>query len=264
MLASIASVYAPANEIKPTFSAAIAQGREAVRLAPTLADGHLALGFATFAGTLDAKAARASYDAAYRHGRGSGDILLLYALYTARARRPKEALEAIQRAVALDPLNPRAHRVAGLINFAVRDYAGAERHFRRGLALNPAMANARAGLAACLMELGRIDEARKLLAEESSAMFRLAAVAILEHRAGNQAAAGRAHDELVREFGDAALYQQAQIMAQWGRPDAAMELLQRARAVGDSGLMGVASDPLLDPLARDPRFAGFIRQLGFV
>ena len=263
VLASLASVYAPAAEIKPTFAAAIAEGKKAVALAPKLAEGQVALGFATFAGTLDVKGAREPYDLAYRYGRGSADILLLYALYTVRTGRPGEARSAIQRAVALDPLNPRAHRVAGVIAFAIRDFAGGPTHFRRALALNPTMANARAGLAACLGETGQYDEARKLLAAEPSAMFRLTGQAILEHRAGNRAAAEQAHTALLRDFGDAALYQQAEIMAQWGRPDVAMALLQRARAVGDAGLIAVASDPWLDPLKRDPLFTGFVRRAGF-
>ncbi len=263
VLSSIGSVYAPAREIKPTFAAAIAEGRKAVALAPRLAEGHLALGFATFAGTLDVKGARQPYDLAYRYGRGNGDILLLYALYTVRTGRSGEARSAIRQAVALDSLNPRAHRVAGVIAFATRDFAGGPAHFRRALQLNPTMANARAGLAACLIETGQIDEARRLLAEERSAMFRLTGQAILEHRAGNRAAADKAHAALVREIGDSALYQQAQIMAQWGRGDTALALLERARAVGDAGLITVASDPWLDPLARDRRFIAFVRRVGF-
>lgn len=263
VLASIAGLYVPGPEIKPTFAAAIVQGRKAVQLAPTLAEGHLALGFATFAGTLDVRGARQSYEQAYRYGRGNGDILLIYALYSVRARRNKQALDAISNALALDPLNPRTHRGAGVIAFAVRDFASAIAHFRRALALNPAMTNSRAGLAASLAETGKIDEARTLIAAEPSVMFRLTGQAILEHRAGNRAAATKAYGDLVRKLGDAALYQQAQVMAQWGHADAAMGLLERARAVGDSGLMGVASDPLLDPLTKDRRFTAFIDQLGF-
>lgn len=263
VLSSIASAYAPGPEIKPTFAAAISEGRKAVALAPNLAEANLALGFAIFAGRLDIKNSRASYDLAYRYGRGSADNLLLYALYTVRARRFADARSAISQAVALDPLNPRTHRAAGIIGFATRDYAGAAAHFRRGLELNPAMSNARAFLANCLIATGKFDEARSALAKEPSAMFRLTGQAILEHRAGNRADAQRAFDSLVDEVGDAALYQQAEVMAQWGRPDEALALLEKARAVGDSGLISIVSDPLLDPIARDAGYLAFVRRLGF-
>lgn len=263
VLSSIASAYAPATEIRPTFAAAIDEGRIAVKLAPKLAEGHLALGYAMFAGTLDMTGARRSYDLAYRYGRGNADNLLLYALYSVRALRPQEARAAIERALALDPLNPRTHRAAGIIGLATRDYDWAIGQFARALELNPAMSNARAFLATCLIQTGKLDEARKLLAEEPSAMFRLTGQAILEHRAGNPDAAARAFDQLVAQVGDAALYQQAEVMAQWQRPDAAIALLKRARAVGDSGLTAIASDPLLDPIARDPRYRALVRDMGF-
>lgn len=262
VLSTIATVYAPAPEIKPTYAAAIAEGRKAVALAPDLAEGQVALGYALFAGQFDVKNARASYDAAYRHGHGNADILLLYALFTVRARRPKEARAAIGRAVALDPLNARAHRAAGLIGFATRDYASAATHFRRTLELNPTISTANAFLGLSLIGTDKGD-ARQAILREPSTMFRLTALAILEARQGNQAAARKAFDELASKIGDAALYQQAQVMAQMHRPDEAMTLLQRARAVGDPGLTAITSDPLLDPIASDPRFAAFVRDIGF-
>ncbi|HEV2043086.1 MAG TPA: TIR domain-containing protein, partial [Sphingomicrobium sp.] len=263
VLSSIASAHAEGPDIKPTFAAAIAEGKKAVALAPKLAEGHLALGYAIFAGHLDIRASRASYDLAYRYGRGSADNLLLYALYTVRARRPGEARSAIARAVALDPLNPRTHRAAGIIGFATRDYAGAAAHFRRALQLNPAMSNANAFLGTCLTQLGQFDEARIPIAKEPSAMFRLTSLAVLENRVGDEAAALRAYDELVKQVGDAALYQQVQVAAQLGRADESIALLHRARKVGDSGLTAIVSDPLLDPIAKDPRFQAFVRGLGF-
>ena len=263
VLASIASSHSSAAEIKPTYAAAIAEARTAISLEPALPEGQLALGYALFAGQLDVKGARPHYELAYRYGRGNADILLLYALYTVRARRFAQAEAAIERAVALDPLNPRSHRAAGMIAFSRRDYDDAINHLRRALKLNPAMANANAALGNALMQKGLLNEARAAMMAEKSAMFRLTGLAVLEHRAGNREAAQQQFDSLVREVGDAALYQQAEVMAQWGRIDEAMALLERARSVGDSGLTLVVSDPLLDPLAEDPRFKKFIRDLGF-
>jgi hypothetical protein len=113
------------------------------------------------------------------------------------------------------------------------------------------------------MILGKLPDARAAYLKEPSAMFRLRGLAALEHRAGNQPAADRAFAQLVGEVGDAALYQQAEVMAQWGRTDEAMVKLQRARAVGDSGLTIIATDPLLDPISKDPRFVRLVKDLGF-
>ena len=263
ILASIAAAHAHARELKPLYAAAIAEARRAIELAPTLAAGHLALGYALFAGNLDIRGARPSYDKAYQYGRGDADTVLLFALYSVRARRFAEARAAIARALALDPLNPRTHRAAGTIAYASRRYADAVKQYGRALELNPAMANAHAFMGDALMELGNTGEARAAYAAEPSAMFRLRGQAVLEHRLGNRAAAERAMNKLVSEVGDAAMYQQAEVMAQWGRADDALARLERARVIGDSGLSYVATDPLLDPIAKDPRFSRFVKDIGF-
>ena len=263
VLASIAASSAQASELKPLYTQAVAEAERAIALAPTLPQGQLALGYARFAGFLDVRGARPSYDKAYQYGRGNADIVLLCAAFMARTRRFREARDAIDWALALDPLNPRTHRAAGAIAFASRRYADAITQGQRAVALNPKISNANASIGDSLMELGKITEARAAYAKEPSAMFRLRGLAALEHRAGNQAAAEKAFAQLVSEVGDAAMYQQAEVMAQWGRADDAMAKLQRARAIGDSGLSLIATDPLLDPISNDPRFVNLVKDLGF-
>ena len=263
VLSSIAAEHANADELKSLYSAAIDEARGAIAIAPSLAEGHLALGYALFAGRLDVRGARPSYDAAYRYGYGNADIVLLYALYVVRARRFREARDAIERALALDPLNPRTHRAAGTISYASRRYSDAVQEYDRALQLNPKMSNANAFMGDCLMELQRLDDARTAYLKEPSAMFRLRGLAILEYRTGKGSAAKQAFQQLETQVGDAAMYQQAEVLAQWQKADDAMSRLERARAIGDSGLSYVATDPLLDPISHDPRFVQFVRDLGF-
>lgn len=263
VLASLAASSAQASELKPLYNQAVAEAQRAIDLAPTLPQGQLALGYAKFAGFLDVRGARPFYDKAYQYGRGDADIVLLYAFYAIRARRFAEARDAIERALVLDPLNPRVHRGAGVIAFNSRDYDRAIEQYRRALALNPGMTNANAFLGMALMEKGKIADARTAARAEKSAMFKQTALAIIEHRAGNAAAAQKAFDTLVAGEGDAALYQQAEVQAQWGQADKAIALLNKARGVGDSGLTAIATDPLLDPLANDPRYRALVRELGF-
>lgn len=264
VLAAIADQHSEAGELRNLYDDAIREARRAIALAPTIPEGHLALAYALFAGKLNVRAAQLSYDRAYRYGRGNADIVLLYALNAARLRRFSDARAAIERALALDPLNPRTHRAAGTIAYASRRYADAIPQFRRALQINPDISPAHALIGDCLMELGKLDEARLAYAAEHHPMARLRGQAILEHRAGNDAGAKKAFDELVSEIGDAASYQQAEVMAQWGRPDEAFRLLEKARAIGDSGLTYLATDPFFDPIAQDPRFVRLIRDIGFV
>lgn len=261
VLASIAAGYGKAEELKPLYSSAIASARRAVELAPDLADAHLALGYALFSGQLDVKGAAPSYERAYKLGRGNADIVLLYALYCSRAGQADEAREAIGRALLLDPINARVHRASGSIEYAGRRYENAFAPLGRALELNPKISNAHGLIAYSLLQLGRFQEARTEFQAEPVAVFRLSGLAIAEHKLGNRAAAEKAMSELLSEMGDAALYQQAEVMAQWGNADEAVSRLWKARAVGDSGLIYLATDPLLDPVRKHPEFIRLLNDL---
>lgn len=261
-LAGIAAEYASTDERRVLTAAAVLAARRAVDLAPELAAAHLALGYALFTGALDAKAARASYDRAASLGQGDADVLLLFALYCARARRRGDADAAIGQAVALDPLNPRAFRAQGSIGYAARRYDAAIASLRRALRLNPAITNAQALIGSCLYAQGRLAEARAAWAAEPHEAFRLTGLAIVDRRLGHAAAADASFARLRTEAGNSALYQQAQVLAQWDRPGEALVALERARALGDSGLLYLTTDPMLDPIARDARFGRLARGMG--
>jgi TolB-like protein/Tfp pilus assembly protein PilF len=261
VLASIAAEYAKAGELQPLYAESVAAARRAVELAPDLAMGHLALGYVLFSGKLDIQGAQPSYEKAYQLGRGNADIVLLYALYCSRAGRAADAQAAIERALVLDPLNARVHRAAGSIDYAARRYSEALSPLRRALQLNPKISNAHAMIGYCLMQTRRLEEARVEFEAEPTAFYRLSGLAIVEHKLGNRPAAEKAMAKLVSEMGDAALYQQAEVLAQWGRTDEAIAKLERARQIGDSGLIYLATDPLLDPVRKNPRFHNILNDL---
>ena len=65
------------------------------------------------------------------------------------------------------------------------------------------------------------------------------------------------------EHGDNGLYQQAQVLAQWGQISEAMARLTEALQAIDSGLVYLRNDPFVDPLRRDPAFNNLLNRLGF-
>lgn len=260
-LAALAGEHARADQLKPLYDEAIAAARRSIAIAPTLAEGNLALGFALFTGRLDVASARPYYDRAYQLGRGNADVILLFALYCSRAARAREATEAVEQAVALDPINPRAHRAAGSVAYAARRYSDALPPLRRALELNPKMTFAHFLAGSALIGLGRLQAARNEFEAEPETEFHFTGLAIVDRMLGDSAAAEQALGQLIAQRGDSALYQQAEVLAQWGRNDEALQRLVRAKQVGDSGLIYVATDPLLDPLRDDPRFKRFVSAL---
>jgi TolB-like protein len=262
-LTAIANQYGEVGELAGLYDAAIASAKRAIVIAPDLAEAHSTLGFTLFQGRLDARAAREPFDRSRELGAGEATVMARYAQYSARIGRGRPAAEAIERALLLDPLNPLIHRAAGSIEYAAREYARSIPYARKALALNPRMSRANAAIGDALLMLGRNKEARDAYAAEPVEDFRLTGAAIVEHRLGNTAVATAARTRLVQDLGDRVLYQQAQIHAQWGERDAALNRLEQARRVGDSGLIYSRNDPLLDPLRKDPRFARLLESIGF-
>jgi TolB-like protein/Flp pilus assembly protein TadD len=263
VLASLAADGADAAELKGFYERAIAEATKAVELAPSLPEAHIAKGYALWAGRLDMKGAQPSYDKAAELGAGDADIMSLYAYFAARTGRASAARGAIERALALDPLNPRTWRGAGSVAINTGNPVEAVAKLDRALALNPKMTNARALKAYALMLLDKPKEARAALEGEPSNMFRLTALGMLGARTGNRALAETSLAQLVKEEGDAALYQQAEVLAQMGRKADALDRLERARAVGDSGLTLMKVDPFLEPLRGEPRYRSLLTSIGF-
>jgi tetratricopeptide (TPR) repeat protein len=232
-----------------------------VEIAPDLAEGHLALGYATFAGRLDIRGAWPSYQKAYQLGYGNADIALLYALYCSRAERPREAKAAAERAVLLDPLNPRAFRAQGSVAIAGRRFTDALPPLRRALQINPKMTFAHFLVASALFGLGQTADALKEFEAEPEAQFHFAGLAIAQHKLGDDKAARQSFAQLQARVGDSALYQEAEVLAQWGETEQALQALQHARQVGDSGLTYAATDLFLDPLRHDSNFTRFVNTL---
>jgi TolB-like protein/Flp pilus assembly protein TadD len=263
-LVSFASEYAKADQLKGLYDGAIAAGQRAVAIAPTLAEAQLALGFAMFTGRLDLAGARPYFDRAYALGGGNADIALLYALYTSKAGRAQEAMAAVQRAVDLDPLNARAFRAKGSVLYAARRYNEALAPLARALQLNPKITFAHALRGYAFLGLNRAADAEKEFEAEPQPQFHFSGMAIGNAKIGRQQEAQKAFADLVSQVGDSAVYQQAEVLAQWGRSDDALQKLERARQVGDSGLIYVLTDPLLDPIRRDRRFAQFLKRLNLI
>jgi tetratricopeptide (TPR) repeat protein len=88
-------------------------------------------------------------------------------------------------------------------------------------------------------------------------------LAVIYDKLGRHADAEAALAKLTAAFGDAPAYQDATIYAQWGNRAQALEWLETALRLRDSGLEYLKTDPLLDPLRKEPRFQAIERELRF-
>ncbi len=263
-LAIIANQFATAGERKTLYSEAVAEAKRATEIAPTFAPAFAALGYALFYGGLDAKAARQPYERAHALAKSDVDVLSRYAVYCARTGRFNDADVAINRAAALDPLNPSIFKSAGNIKYAAKSYEEAIAFGRKALALNPKRSTIHGDIGNAYFMLGNLDKAESEFFQETNTLLSLPGEAIIAHKRGKTDEAADQLAALVTEHGDNALYQQAQIYAQWGDIENAFAALVKAYITADSGLVYLLNDPLLDPLRNDPRYKKLLMDLKFV
>lgn len=253
-LAIIAGQFDPAEKFKATNAAALASARQAVALAPGLAETQLALGYVLGRTDFDLQGANAAYESAMRAAPGDADVLISYGLFNVRVGDSARGLVALEKAVELDRFNPRAFKALAGAYFSARRYPDALSRQRQALALSPGLAVGHFDLGKTLLMMGKLREARDEFSREKQDWARQTGLAIAEYKLGNKAASDKALAALVAENGDTVLYQQAQVRAQRGDINGAIAALERALKIGDSGLLSLRNDPLLDLLRSDARF----------
>ena len=94
-------------------------------------------------------------------------------------------------------------------------------------------------------------------------VFRLAGEAIIQGRSSDPTGVERTLAHMRELFGDAATYNYAQVYAQAGDKDRAFAALTKALEVKDAGLTGLRTDPFLDPIRGDRRYAALLKRLNF-
>ena len=221
------------------------------------------LGYSLVQARFDLSGARRPFELANRLGQGDATVLTLYAGYQTQMGRAADALTAIKRAASLDPLNAGVHRGVGWVQYFGRDFESAIDACQQSIAINADVDDAHGITGDSLYQQGKFAEALAAYQKEPGALLGLTGLAVASQRMGDVAAAREAQAKLQTALGAAATYQQAQIAAQWGDAHLAMDLLQQARAIGDSGMTLLAVDPMFDPLRKRPDFIHLLKGLGF-
>jgi len=262
-LTSIANQFATADQFIELYGEAEAAARKAVSLAPRYADAQSTLGVVLFQGKLDFRGARQPFEVSRLLGPGDANVLARFATFCSAVGRFSEATDAMSRALKLDPLNPAMYNSAGFIQYSARQFGRAIPLYKKALELNSKLPFAHAGIGNCYFALNKFQTARAEYLLEPLDVLRLPAIAIVARKLGNEAEAQDALKRLTSDRGEGASYQQAQVKSQWGELPGALEKLEEAARIGDTGITNMRNDPMLDPLRQNPRFIRLLKQVGF-
>jgi TolB-like protein/Flp pilus assembly protein TadD len=249
--------------IRESFDKAQADAQKAIALAPDLAEGHLALAYYFEIGTLDFTRANEEYKRTLALASGNARVLQLYGRFTFIMDRNEAGIAALRRAVVLDPLNRDSRRSLGRVLYFGRQNTEAIAALEDALALDPEDPSAYAFLGATYYALSDLERARAACESKPDDWRNQWCLAITYNKLGRHADAEAELAKLKAALGNAAAYQYATIYAQWGNVPKALEWLDTALRLRDSGLELLKTDPVLDPLRQESRFQAVIRELKF-
>jgi tetratricopeptide (TPR) repeat protein len=194
---------------------------------------------------------------------GSARVARNYASFAVDMGQVDAGIAAARRSAALDPLNPLSHDYLGNVLFAAHRYDEAVAAYEVEGSLDPEQPWANSGRGLSYYMLGNFQGARALCEIKPDHANSQACLAVTYDKLGRHADAEAVFAKYRVKLGDAGAYQYAGIYAQWGNRATALEWLETALRLRDSGLVGLKTDPLLDPLRNEPRFQAIQRDLKF-
>jgi serine/threonine-protein kinase len=262
-LCSYAWEFATGTAIRKFFDKAQADAREALKLAPELAEGHLALASYFNRGSLDFTHANQAYERAMALAPGNAEVLADSGRFAVTMGRFDAGLAAGRRAVALDPLGPRSRYLLGeALHLARRDQE-AVAAFGEVISLEPDYKGAYGLRGLAYYGLGDFQSARSSCETKPDYWASQWCLAVTNDKLGQHADAEAMLKKLQAAYGDAGPVEYASIYAQWGNTAKALEWLTTAMRLRSPDLVYVKIDPLLDPLRKEPRFQAIERELKF-
>lgn len=239
---------------------ALADAREAIALAPELADGHLALHLFFEARTLDFAQAGAELERAAALAPGTAQVLGMYGRFAVLAGHADAGIAASRRAVVLDPLNPLSHYRLGQALYFARRYVESIAAWNDTLALDPQEPDSGGVRGLAYYQLGNFESARASCEARQENLTSQWCLALTYNRLARHAAA---HTALAKLRAAADAYRCATVYAQWGNASQALDWLEMALRLRDPELRWLMTDPLLDSLRGEPRFRSIERALKF-
>ena len=242
---------------------AVGIARTALKIAPDSATAHRALA-EVYRALLDLRAAEGEFRRAIQLAPNDAGVVSDYAFLTGVAFNPAEGIRLADRAIEFDPLNLNPYFVKSVALLSAHRFADAISFSRQIERTKPHLFNWPEGVAYALICLGKLDEAetyqRKAVPDSYNRLVNEAAIL---SRTGRQRQVPLVVEKIRAVYGEAASFQYGQIYAQLGDRDRAFGALQRAWEIRDAGLTRLQTDPYLDPLRGDQRYAVLIERLGY-
>jgi serine/threonine-protein kinase len=233
----------------------------AVALAPEQADGYAARGFVRSTYSWDWAGAQSDFAKALALDPTDSTVQRRFGSLLASLGRLPQAVVAVRKATALDPLwNPAWEHLGRYLMFS-RDFAGAHEALDRALEIQPESPYGLNDLGQLLLLEGDAAEALAIFRKDVDDDFRLSGIAMAEHTIGRAKESQQALDELIAKYAHGSAFQIAESYAWRGEKDKAFDWLERAYQQRDGGLAEIKGDPPLASLRGDRRYKALLHKM---
>jgi TolB-like protein/cytochrome c-type biogenesis protein CcmH/NrfG len=235
---------------------------KAIELGPDLAAGYVERGFIRAWGNWDFQGAGEDFKRALALEPENTEVIEQYASSVLMPLgRVDEATTLAEKVVKADPLNSRAWRRLGSLQYFRGDYDAAVPSLQRSLEIVPSQSNTAAFLSYTYLMLKQPALALSTAQRATVELFQHQASALAEHDLNHTKESQKWLDEIIAMDAIHGAYQIAQVYAWFGEKDQAFQWLNRAYLQHDGGLTLVKVDPLLRALRSDPRYHALLSKL---
>lgn len=242
---------------------------KALDLDDALGEAHASLGFFKFIYDWDFAGAEREFKQALGLNPNYPEAHHWFAIYFANIGRHDEARAEAKRAVELDPLSLLMNMTPALTSYLARDYDGAVTELRKIIDMEPNVLVAHSVLGNVYVQQGLYEmamaEYQKVLdLSKGVAVVETAMKAVIAHayaKWGKRSKALKMLDELTKAS-NGSPHSIAEVYATLGQIDQAFEWLNKACDQHDMPLVSMKTNPTLDGLRADSRFADLVRRVG--
>jgi len=247
----------PASDWKAG-SAAI---QKALALNPTNAAGHYLFAIIKLASEHDWDGAAAEMDAARRADPDLTEpVELVFVTGCGSGPCHDKYISDISRDIERDPFNASALDDRGVSRYYAGELEVAESDLRRALEVSPRLVDGKYFLARVLAAQNKAAEALLVVDSMPESPYRRTGRAIIYLALGRKVDADAALQELLAKDSLGFPYQIAGVFAARGDIQSAVDWLQRDYDRKMYGILDAKVDPLLKPLAREPRFIALMNK----
>ena len=233
--------------------------KQAWRLIPKSPGAHLAMAKIFILHDRDWAGAQLQIQQALEVDPGSVPALRWSGYLDAAMGHVDKAIELLQKGVAIDPLNPHAYFLLGVVLYDAGRLDEAQVALRYSLDLNPRERGPHLLVGQVMLARGDPVAGLEEFERETNEDDRLFGRALAYHAWGRKAEADAALFDMEKKYGEQHAFSIAKIHAFRGEINQAFAWLDRADRQRE--VMWVKGDPMLRNLEADPRYSVFLRKM---